>query len=59
LAFGKIPTTKILREPRRIPTRDLNLALDTDVTKNGLVHEVPEIPYRVAKIAGNIHMVVH
>jgi hypothetical protein len=59
LAVRKVPTTKILRKPRCIGTRDLNLTLRTDVTKNGLVHEIPIILYGVAKIARNIHMVVY
>jgi hypothetical protein len=54
----KIARRQHLRERRRVGAGDLDLALDRDVAQDRGVDQVPEIPFRIAEVAREVHVIV-
>ena len=54
-----IATREHLHESSGIGPRDLDLSFDGYVAEDRIVHEVPEVLFRVTEVAWDVHMVVH
>ena len=56
--FRKVAWGQHLHEARGIGPGNLDLSFDGDIAQDRIIHEVPEILFRVTEIARNIHVVV-
>ena len=57
--LGQVARRQHLHELCSIWTGDLYLPLNGHITQDRLIHEVPKVLFRVAKIARNIHMIIN
>jgi hypothetical protein len=56
--FGKIAAGQHLCELSGIRSRDFNLSFHGNITKDRVLYKIPEVLFRVAKIARDIHVVI-
>ena len=57
-ALTKVSRCQHLNELRCVWPRNFYLTLNSHVTQDGIVYQIPKILLRVAKVSRNVHMVV-
>ena len=57
--LGQVPRREHLHKLCSVRAGDLNLPLNSHITQDRIVHEVPKVLFGITKVTGNIHMIIN